>query len=154
MIDYEKLYHIMVDGAEKAVDAIESMNFGAAGKALIEAEQEAEAQYIEAAESEDEEEADGGDKADDTEHHEGFYEKLYFKLFVAVLDALRAFDKHDPTLAREILDVAYDAVEDLHKFDGKGESMYWDGEEERVNRKIQERNDRLHEAALAAEERY
>lgn len=54
MIDYAKLYHIMVDGAEKALDAIEAINFDAAKKALIAAEQEAEALYIETAEAEDE----------------------------------------------------------------------------------------------------
>ena len=46
MVDYEKLYHIMVDGAENAIAAINAQNYGMARKALIRAEREAEELYI------------------------------------------------------------------------------------------------------------
>jgi len=52
VVDYEKLYHIMVDGAEVAIAAINAQNYGAARKALIRAEREAEELYISAADDE------------------------------------------------------------------------------------------------------
>lgn len=53
MIDYEKLYHIMVDASEKAIEAIDNQNYGLAKQLLIHAEQKAEDRYIEADDSDD-----------------------------------------------------------------------------------------------------
>ena len=47
MPDYEKLYHLMVNASERAIEAIDSMNFGMAKELLIQAEQKAEDWYIE-----------------------------------------------------------------------------------------------------------
>lgn len=47
---YKKLYHLMVNAAESAVDAIDEQNYGAAKSILIAAEQKAEAQYLDAEE--------------------------------------------------------------------------------------------------------
>ena len=55
MVDYKKMYHIMVDGSERAITAITQQNYGIAKKALIQAEQAAEEMYIETAEEESEE---------------------------------------------------------------------------------------------------
>ena len=46
MIDYKKLYHIMVDGVERAISAISQQNYGIAKKLLIRAEREAEEVYL------------------------------------------------------------------------------------------------------------
>ena len=46
MADYEKMYYKMVDGAERAIAAINEQNFGQAKKILISAEQVAEEIYI------------------------------------------------------------------------------------------------------------
>ncbi len=54
MVDYKALYHIMVDGTEKAISAIEAHNYGKAKELLIRAEQEAEERYIEMDESDGE----------------------------------------------------------------------------------------------------
>ncbi len=54
MVDYSKLYHIMLDGAEKAIAALDAQNFGTAREILIRAEQEAEERYIETDESDGE----------------------------------------------------------------------------------------------------
>ena len=48
MIIYEKLYHIMVDASEKAIEAIDNQNYGMAKDLLIQAEQKAEEWYIDA----------------------------------------------------------------------------------------------------------
>lgn len=47
MLDYEKLYHLMVNAAEDALAALESGNIWDARRILTAAEQEAEEQYIE-----------------------------------------------------------------------------------------------------------
>ena len=51
---YEKLYHILLDGAEKAIAAIEAQNYGLARELLIQAEQRAEEVYLERGEGEKE----------------------------------------------------------------------------------------------------
>ena len=48
MTDYRKLYILMVDAAEKAIEAIEKQNYGAAREFLIAAEQECEERYVSA----------------------------------------------------------------------------------------------------------
>ena len=53
MVDYEKLYHLMVDAAENAIGAINAQNYGEARSILIHAEREAEERYIETADQED-----------------------------------------------------------------------------------------------------
>ena len=53
MVDYAKLYHLMVDAAENAISAIDAQNYGAAKDILIRAEREAEDRYIETAEAEE-----------------------------------------------------------------------------------------------------
>lgn len=45
-MDYRKLYLAMVNGAEKAIRAIEEQNYGLAKQLLIAAEREAEEQYL------------------------------------------------------------------------------------------------------------
>lgn len=50
MVDYAKLYHLMVNAAENAIGAIDAQNYGAAKDILICAEQEAEELYIETVE--------------------------------------------------------------------------------------------------------
>ena len=55
MVDYKKMYYIMVDASERAITAITQQNYGIAKKALIQAEQAAEEMYIETAEEESEE---------------------------------------------------------------------------------------------------
>ena len=44
-MNYEKLYHIMVDASERAIEAIESGNPALAREILIHAEQKAEDEY-------------------------------------------------------------------------------------------------------------
>ena len=44
-MNYEKLYHIMVDASERAIDAIENDNPALAREILINAEQKAEEEY-------------------------------------------------------------------------------------------------------------
>ena len=44
---YKKLYHIMVDASERAIEAMEQSNYGEAKEILIQAEQTAEELYIE-----------------------------------------------------------------------------------------------------------
>ena len=48
MADYKELYILMVDASERAIEAIEKQNFGAAKDILIAAEQECEERYISA----------------------------------------------------------------------------------------------------------
>ena len=51
MPDYEKLYHLMVDASEKAIEALEALEVGNldwARLTLLEAEQKAEDMYVEA----------------------------------------------------------------------------------------------------------
>ena len=48
MVDYEKLYHLMVDASERAIEAIERQNYDAARDILITAEQSAEELYVSA----------------------------------------------------------------------------------------------------------
>ena len=48
MTDYKELYILMVDASEKAIEAIEKQNFGAAKEILIAAEQECEEIYVSA----------------------------------------------------------------------------------------------------------
>ena len=47
-MDYEALYHLMVDASERAIEAIERQNFGTAKDILIRAQQDAEELYISA----------------------------------------------------------------------------------------------------------
>ena len=46
MANYQKLYARMVDASERAIEAIERQNYGAAKEILIAAEQECEELYI------------------------------------------------------------------------------------------------------------
>ena len=46
MVDYKKLYHIMIDASERAITAITQQNYGVAKKTLIRAEREAEEWYL------------------------------------------------------------------------------------------------------------
>lgn len=50
MVDYEKLYHLMVDASERAIEAIEQQRYDTARDILIDAEQSAEELYISAEE--------------------------------------------------------------------------------------------------------
>lgn len=50
---YERMYHILVDGAEKAIAALEAQNFGLARQILIQAEQQAEEVLLENGEEND-----------------------------------------------------------------------------------------------------
>lgn len=45
-MNYEKLYHIMVDASEKAIEAIDGQNYGMAKELLIQAERLSEELYI------------------------------------------------------------------------------------------------------------
>ena len=45
------MYHIMLDGAEKALEALEASNFGLAKEILIDAEEKAEEIYLQAEEN-------------------------------------------------------------------------------------------------------
>ncbi len=47
-MDYRRMYTIMVDGAEKAIEAMEAQNYGIALALLKKAEQEAEEVYLQA----------------------------------------------------------------------------------------------------------
>ena len=58
MVDYKKMYYIMIDASERAITAISQQNYGLAKKTLIRAEREAEELYIDTAEDEDEDEAE------------------------------------------------------------------------------------------------
>ena len=53
MVDYQKLYYIMVDASERALGALNQQNYGVARKILINAERRAEELYIETAENEE-----------------------------------------------------------------------------------------------------
>ena len=44
---YKKMYHLMVDASEKAIEAMERQNYGEAKEILINAEQAAEELYVE-----------------------------------------------------------------------------------------------------------
>ena len=44
---YKKLYHLMVDASERAIEAMEQSNYGEAKEILIQAEQAAEELYVE-----------------------------------------------------------------------------------------------------------
>ena len=46
MVDYEKLYYLMVDASERAIEAIEQKRYDSARDILIAAEQSAEELYI------------------------------------------------------------------------------------------------------------
>ena len=46
MTDYKELYILMLDASERAIEAIEKQNFGAAKEILISAEQKCEEIYI------------------------------------------------------------------------------------------------------------
>ena len=48
MIDYKELYILMLDASERAIEAIEKQNYGAAKNILIAAEQKCEEIYISA----------------------------------------------------------------------------------------------------------
>ena len=48
MTDYKELYVLMVDASERAIEAIEKQNYGAAKEILIAAEQKCEEIYISA----------------------------------------------------------------------------------------------------------
>ncbi len=47
-MDYEALYHLMVDASERAIEALERQNCCAAKDILIRAQQDAEELYISA----------------------------------------------------------------------------------------------------------
>ena len=47
-MDYEALYHLMVDASERAIEALERQNCCAAKDILIQAQQDAEELYISA----------------------------------------------------------------------------------------------------------
>lgn len=47
MVDYKKLYHIMVDASEKALSEMEKQNYESAWVTLIKGEQAAEKEYLE-----------------------------------------------------------------------------------------------------------
>ena len=47
-MDYEALYHLMVDASERAIEALERQNCGTAKDMLIQAQQDAEELYISA----------------------------------------------------------------------------------------------------------
>ena len=61
MVDYKKMYCIMMDGSERAITAIREQNFGTARKILIQAERAAEELYIQTADDEAEENDDRAD---------------------------------------------------------------------------------------------
>ena len=61
MVDYKKMYYIMMDGSERAITAIREQNFGTARKILIQAERAAEELYIQTADDEAEENDDQTD---------------------------------------------------------------------------------------------
>ena len=46
MVDYQKLYYIMVDASERALVALNQQNYGVATKILITAERRAEELYL------------------------------------------------------------------------------------------------------------
>ena len=48
MPDYKQLYILMLDASEKAIEAIEKQNYGAAKEILIVAEQKCEEIYVSA----------------------------------------------------------------------------------------------------------
>ena len=48
---YRRMYHIMLDGVEKALEALEASNFGLAKEILIDAEEKAEEIYLQAGEN-------------------------------------------------------------------------------------------------------
>ena len=48
MVDYEKLYHIMVNASEDAIEEMEKQNYGSAKEILITAEQQCEDIYTDA----------------------------------------------------------------------------------------------------------
>ncbi|MBR4702579.1 MAG: hypothetical protein IKO91_01925 [Oscillospiraceae bacterium] len=50
-MDYRRMYHIMLDGAETALEALEASNFGLAKEILIDAEEKAEEIYLQAEEN-------------------------------------------------------------------------------------------------------
>ena len=52
MVDYKKMYYIMMDGSERAITAMREQNFGTARKILIQAERAAEELYIQTADDE------------------------------------------------------------------------------------------------------
>ena len=57
-IDYEKLYHLMVHGAEHALRALEVGNVEFARLALVDAEQRAERLYLQAEDTDEDREGD------------------------------------------------------------------------------------------------
>ena len=48
MVDYEKLYHLMVNASEDTIAEIERQNYGSAKEILVAAEQRCEEIYIDA----------------------------------------------------------------------------------------------------------
>ena len=54
-MDYRRMYHIVLLGAEKALEALETQNYGLARPLLIAAEEEAEEMYLSEAEEASEE---------------------------------------------------------------------------------------------------
>ena len=48
MVDYEKLYHLMVNASEDAIEEIEKQNYGSAKEVLVAAEQRCEDIYLDA----------------------------------------------------------------------------------------------------------
>lgn len=63
MVDYKKMYCIMMDGSERAITAMREQNFGTAKKILIQAERAAEELYVQTADDkaeENDDQTDGG----------------------------------------------------------------------------------------------
>ncbi len=53
-MDYRKMYHVMLDGAERALEALEKQNYGLAKGILVAAETEAEEIFLQTEETEPE----------------------------------------------------------------------------------------------------
>ena len=53
MVDYKKMYHIMVDASERAIAEMTQQNYGIAKRTLVLAERKAEELYSETAEDEE-----------------------------------------------------------------------------------------------------
>ena len=49
MVDYKKMYYIMIDATERAITQLNQQNYGVAKKTLITAERRAEEIYIQTA---------------------------------------------------------------------------------------------------------
>ena len=52
-MDFQHLYHILLNASEDAIAAIEAQNYGLAKEILIRAEQQAEEEYLKQGETEE-----------------------------------------------------------------------------------------------------